>query len=166
MVMDKIGEFAVASELQRPARRRLPADKRMTTPWDAQVGVRVKALRVSREMSRSDLGKACGVSFQQMQKYESGVNRLSGGRLALVAEALGVTVGELLEEAPRVPPGTSGDESESSYRDDADHIVAGSRDGARLLRAARVIGAHGADGVRALADVAEMLARALAEGGK
>jgi transcriptional regulator with XRE-family HTH domain len=51
-------------------------------------------------MSQEELGQALGVSFQQVQKYEKGVNRVSGGRLMQVAAALGCDPSYLLEKAP------------------------------------------------------------------
>ena len=50
-------------------------------PVDIHVGARVRERRVSLGMSQRDLGNYLGVSFQQFQKYERGVNRLSAGKL-------------------------------------------------------------------------------------
>jgi transcriptional regulator with XRE-family HTH domain len=47
-------------------------------------------------MSQTDLGKRLGVSFQQIQKYENGTNRLSGSRLVAAAKALGVSVEQIV----------------------------------------------------------------------
>ena len=51
-------------------------------------------------MSQSDLGAALGVSFQQVQKYERGANRLGASRLVRAAEVLGVPVGYFFQEQP------------------------------------------------------------------
>ena len=59
---------------------------------DVEVGRRVRAIRLERDMSQSALGKLLGVTFQQVQKYEKGVNRVGAGRLVRVAEALDVPV--------------------------------------------------------------------------
>jgi transcriptional regulator with XRE-family HTH domain len=48
-------------------------------------------------MSQSDLGEAIGVTFQQIQKYENGKNRVGASRLHLVATALNVTITELFD---------------------------------------------------------------------
>ena len=55
---------------------------------DAEIALRVRWLRVQRGMSQSTLAKTLGVSFQQVQKYEKGVNRISAGRLLKMARAL------------------------------------------------------------------------------
>lgn len=55
---------------------------------DAEIARRVRWLRVQRGMSQTTLAKTLGVSFQQVQKYEKGVNRISAGRLLKMARAL------------------------------------------------------------------------------
>jgi transcriptional regulator with XRE-family HTH domain len=67
---------------------------------DLHVGGRIRALRNLKEMSQEQLGEALGVSFQQVQKYEKGMNRVSGGRLLQIAATLGCTASDLLENAP------------------------------------------------------------------
>ena len=59
---------------------------------DIAIGERIRARRNQIEMSQEDLGFALGVSFQQIQKYEKGVNRLSSGRLIQLATALQCSV--------------------------------------------------------------------------
>lgn len=59
---------------------------------DRLVGKRIRALRRSRKISQTDLANAAGVRFQQIQKYESGVNRVSASRLWAIAETLGVDI--------------------------------------------------------------------------
>ena len=59
---------------------------------DALVGARVRMLRERRKMSQTALGEAIGVSFQQVQKYEKGVNRVGAARLQAIATALDVPV--------------------------------------------------------------------------
>ena len=53
-------------------------------------------------MSQPDLAERVGVTFQQVQKYENGKNRISAGRLYEVAKALGVTIQYFYETAPRL----------------------------------------------------------------
>lgn len=74
--------------------------EQMADPIDIAVGARVKMLRHSKGISQSTLGDAVGVSFQQVQKYERGSNRLSASALVRVAEALGVSVSTLVGEHP------------------------------------------------------------------
>lgn len=58
---------------------------------DAEVGRRIRAQRVALAMSQTALADELGVTFQQVQKYEKGVNRVGAGRLAKIAEVLKVT---------------------------------------------------------------------------
>lgn len=60
----------------------------MPKPVDVHVGDRVRQARVMKAMSQTDLGKAIGVSFQQVQKYEKGTNRIAPSRLYAIAKAL------------------------------------------------------------------------------
>jgi transcriptional regulator with XRE-family HTH domain len=53
--------------------------------------------RINRGMSQTALAERVGVSFQQVQKYEKGANRVGASRLSQIASVLGVTVGELFE---------------------------------------------------------------------
>ena len=59
---------------------------------DFQVGVRLKARRKTLGISQKQLANCVGVSFQQLQKYESGTNRIGAGRLFQLAQALQVSV--------------------------------------------------------------------------
>ena len=63
-----------------------------TTSDDVEVGQRIRARRMAKGMSQTDLGDLLGVTFQQVQKYEKGVNRVGAGRLVRVADALDVPV--------------------------------------------------------------------------
>jgi len=67
---------------------------------DIHVGGRIRALRNLKEMSQNELGEALGVSFQQVQKYEKGMNRVGAGRLLQIAATLGCEAADLLENAP------------------------------------------------------------------
>jgi transcriptional regulator with XRE-family HTH domain len=59
---------------------------------DAEIGRRIRALRLERGLSQSALAGRLGLSFQQLQKYEKGVNRVSAGRLVAIADFLGAPV--------------------------------------------------------------------------
>ena len=63
-----------------------------TNSHDFEVGQRIRARRMAKGMSQTELGNMLGVTFQQVQKYEKGVNRVGAGRLVRVAEALDVPV--------------------------------------------------------------------------
>jgi transcriptional regulator with XRE-family HTH domain len=70
-------------------------------PRDAEIGQRVRALRLQRGLSQTELGNLISVTFQQVQKYEKGANRISAGRLQRVAEVLGVPVAYFFATAER-----------------------------------------------------------------
>jgi transcriptional regulator with XRE-family HTH domain len=59
---------------------------------DIEVGRRVRQYRLMANMSQTDLGKRLGVTFQQVQKYEKGANRVGAGRLMRAAEILNVPI--------------------------------------------------------------------------
>lgn len=69
---------------------------------DLYVGRRIRALRLERGLTQQDLARRMGMSYQQMQKYETAANRISAGRLHQLADALGVPVVTLLPDG-RVP---------------------------------------------------------------
>jgi len=62
-------------------------------PVDVEVGHRIRLERLARGLSQTALANQLGVTFQQVQKYEKGVNRVGAGRLTKIAEVLGVQVG-------------------------------------------------------------------------
>ncbi len=66
--------------------------KKQPDPLDIKVGSKVRALRLERQMSQEKLGDALGLTFQQVQKYEKGTNRISAGRLQRIAAILEVPV--------------------------------------------------------------------------
>jgi len=65
-------------------------DPRSAGNVDIEMGRRIRLRRVEIGLSQSELGEKLGVSFQQVQKYEKGVNRVGASRLQQIAEALGV----------------------------------------------------------------------------
>ncbi|MHC2001758.1 helix-turn-helix domain-containing protein [Methylobacterium sp. CM6241] len=77
------------------------------------IGLRIKSLRRSAGLSQASLGSALGVTFQQVQKYESGQSKIAAEKLQKIAQALGVDVSyfynERNEKIPTVEiPGFSG----------------------------------------------------------
>ena len=62
------------------------------TDTDKTIGKRIKLRRIMLQMSQSDLARLCGISFQQIQKYESGANRISCSRLFRISYALNVPI--------------------------------------------------------------------------
>ena len=78
-----------------------PDDPRRASALDAAAGQAVRAARQAKGLSASALGRACGVTKQQVDKYEDGRNRMSVSRLNRIAEALGVDVIELMADIKR-----------------------------------------------------------------
>ncbi|MEK7511171.1 MAG: helix-turn-helix transcriptional regulator [Patescibacteria group bacterium] len=68
-------------------------------PVDAAVGARIRLLRRVRGLSQQSLAEAAGVTFQQIQKYEKGTNRVSSSMLTRICKTLGVPVSEMFGEA-------------------------------------------------------------------
>ena len=69
-------------------------------PIDKHVGSRVRMLRRMLDMSQTDLANALGLTFQQVQKYEKGSNRISASRLQHISQILQVPVPFFFEGAP------------------------------------------------------------------
>jgi len=74
--------------------------KQRATEVDAHVGQRIRQRRTQLGLSQTALGQALGVTFQQVQKYEKGVNRVGSSRLAQIAEVLQVPIESFFEGAP------------------------------------------------------------------
>jgi transcriptional regulator with XRE-family HTH domain len=77
--------------------------KKAPNPVDKHVGGRVRMRRMMLDMSQEKLGDALGLTFQQVQKYENGANRVSASRLQHISDILGVPVPFFFEGAPHVP---------------------------------------------------------------
>jgi transcriptional regulator with XRE-family HTH domain len=71
---------------------------RTPNPTDVMVGTRIRKRRKDLNMSQSALGAALGVSFQQIQKYEKGVNRITASKLKMAATVLGVPTSYFLDK--------------------------------------------------------------------
>lgn len=69
----------------------------MIHPVDTHVGKRVRQLRWLRKVTQTQLADQVGIKFQQIQKYETGANRISASRLWEIAETLGVEVSYFFE---------------------------------------------------------------------
>jgi transcriptional regulator with XRE-family HTH domain len=65
---------------------------------DRHVGMRVRERRLMLGLAQRDLATAVGVSYQQIHKYERGINRISGGVLYQIAQVLGARVEEFFED--------------------------------------------------------------------
>jgi len=81
--------------------------KRRPNSTDIQVGESIRAYRLIAGMSQSDLAGRLGVSFQQVQKYEKGANRVGAGRLPQIAAIFDIPIGALFEVSADASPGKS-----------------------------------------------------------
>lgn len=75
--------------------------KKAPDPTDKHVGARVRMRRMMLSMSQEKLGDALGLTFQQVQKYEKGTNRIGASRLQHISSILQVPVSFFFEGAPR-----------------------------------------------------------------
>ena len=69
-----------------------PGKKRRAGAEDVEIGRKIRALRLERGLSQTGLADSIGLTFQQVQKYEKGANRVSAGRLHKIAEMLNIPV--------------------------------------------------------------------------
>ncbi|AXS39003.1 helix-turn-helix transcriptional regulator [Breoghania sp. L-A4] len=74
--------------------------KKTPNPIDVHVGSRVRLRRMMLGMSQEKLGEHLGITFQQIQKYEKGTNRIGASRLHHISTVLNVPVSFLFEDAP------------------------------------------------------------------
>ena len=77
--------------------------KKAPNPIDKHVGSRVRMRRMMLSMSQEKLGDALGLTFQQVQKYEKGTNRIGASRLQQIAHILQVPVSFFFDGAPHLP---------------------------------------------------------------
>jgi len=90
-------------------------------PIDVHVGNRVRMRRMLIGMSQERLGKELGLTFQQVQKYEKGTNRISASRLYRMAQILGVPVQYFFEDLPQSV--ASGEQAEGFAEARGDHAM-------------------------------------------
>ena len=82
--------------------------KKAPNPIDKHVGSRVRMRRMMLSMSQEKLGDALGLTFQQVQKYEKGTNRIGASRLQQISQILQVPVAFFFEGAPNLNPHLDG----------------------------------------------------------
>ena len=107
--------------------------KKAPNPTDQHVGSRVRMRRIMLAMSQEKLGAALGLTFQQVQKYERGANRIGASRLQQMSHILQVPVAFFFEDAPNAaaPHGPHGSALSTAQIDD----FVSDPDGLRLIRA-------------------------------
>jgi transcriptional regulator with XRE-family HTH domain len=89
--------------------------KKAPNPIDKHVGSRVRMRRMMLSMSQEKLGDALGLTFQQVQKYEKGTNRIGASRLQQIAHILQVSVSFFFEGAPHAPGGGMSEAPSPAY---------------------------------------------------
>lgn len=77
------------------------SDQTLSNLVDAYVGSRIRLCRVSAGISQEQLGRALGITFQQIQKYENGANRVSASRLFEISRILGSQINYFFDEMPK-----------------------------------------------------------------
>ncbi|TCT43048.1 helix-turn-helix domain-containing protein [Martelella mediterranea] len=75
-------------------------NKKKPNPIDVHVGSRIRLRRTMLGMSQEKLGESLGITFQQIQKYEKGTNRVGASRLQNISTILNVPVSFFFEDAP------------------------------------------------------------------
>jgi transcriptional regulator with XRE-family HTH domain len=95
------------------------ANKKQPNPIDIHVGSRVRLRRMMLGMSQERLGESLGITFQQIQKYEKGTNRIGASRLQHIARVLSVPVSFFFEDAP----GAQVDQPEGMAEPKSTHYV-------------------------------------------
>ena len=126
----------MAKATEKGAKRTFRAKKGRSTPIDAHVGSRVRQRRMLLGMSQEMLGKAVGITFQQIQKYERGLNRIGASRLFTLSKVLSVPISFFFEDMPRALAAAGGKArgfSDASVTFEADPMA--SRETADLIRA-------------------------------
>ena len=97
-----------------------PMTKKSPNPIDRHVGSRVRMRRMMVSMSQEKLGESLGITFQQIQKYEKGTNRIGASRLQHISNVLGVPVSFFFEGAPTggATPGGFAEDASPAYVSD------------------------------------------------
>ena len=106
---------------------------KVPNPIDKHVGSRVRMRRMMMGMSQEKLGDAIGLTFQQVQKYEKGTNRIGASRLQQISQTLQVPVAFFFEGVPPSPGSTGGNGADASPAYVADFLA--TSDGLALTKA-------------------------------
>jgi transcriptional regulator with XRE-family HTH domain len=107
--------------------------RRAATAVDTHVGQKIRARRTFLRMSQTDVADAIGITFQQIQKYERGANRVGASRLQEISDALGVSPFYFFEGAPTVGKKMA-KPNEGELSEHAIISFLGTREGAALVR--------------------------------
>lgn len=99
-VRRKYNFYFPAAGIDRPASSSISSAamaKGLPNDIDIYVGAKVRACRENRGLSQDRLARQLGISFQQLQKYEKGTNRISVGRLQAIASVLDIPIGQFFK---------------------------------------------------------------------
>ena len=127
-IMAKKNTLSIISDRKKKSSGYLK-NQRSAGKHDVELGRRLRLRRVEQEMSQSQLGEKLGVTFQQVQKYEKGVNRIGAARLQQIATALDVPVTFFFDDAD------AGKRGNESKREVESLLFLDSSFSLRLLRA-------------------------------
>jgi len=88
---------------------------RVTSNLDAEIGRRLRQARLAENLTQDGLAQRLGISFQQVQKYENGSNRVSSSRLWAIGNALGLPITYFFEDLEQtdISPGVDFDDENS-----------------------------------------------------
>ena len=75
---------------------------RQPNATDVHIGQRLRMLRIAKGMSQSDVANELGITFQQIQKYENGSNRIGAGRLQEIANLFGLSATFFFQDGPSI----------------------------------------------------------------
>lgn len=106
---------------------------RTATAVDIHVGQKIRARRIFLQMSQTEVADGLGITFQQIQKYEKGTNRVGASRLQQISDVLGVSPFYFFEGAPTVGKKISAPQ-EGELSEHAIVSFLGTRDGTALVR--------------------------------
>ena|SRR5579863_8117209 len=110
-----------------------PPVRKLPNATDTYVGARVRMRRLMLDMSQTDLAEAIGLTFQQVQKYEKGTNRISASRLQQISRVMDVPIPFFFEGAPN-PTRTPKQTADSTSPTYISNFLATS-DGLKLIKA-------------------------------
>jgi transcriptional regulator with XRE-family HTH domain len=113
-------------------------DQKKPNPIDVYVGSRIRLRRTMLKMSQETLGENLGITFQQVQKYEKGTNRVGASRLQHISTILNVPVAFFFEDGPASH--AAGDNRSQVREDDAVTRFVGSREGIEFNLAFQRVG--------------------------
>jgi transcriptional regulator with XRE-family HTH domain len=105
--------------------------KKATGTIDKEIGTRMRSRRMTIGMSQEKLGEMLGLTFQQVQKYEKGTNRISVGRMIDIAKVLGVDIQFFFDGLTGTKPGGFSEPAQPPFVSD----FISTQDGHQLMRA-------------------------------